>query len=136
MTTYAPEGLHSYLPAVDLSSSVGYAVKLSTTVERGVELAANGTAFLGVVLYGAKAYNAAPAVEVRSSGRTATIATAGSVRAIANAAITMGSPVTVHTNGKFKAAAGGDTVVGHAETAASAADDSFTLRLNGRYTVA
>lgn len=128
------EGTRTFLPGVDLTGKSGWGVKLSTTggdPAGAVRLAASAADFIGVVTEEGRAHNAALAVEVRSRPRVCTVQTQGSVRAIAQAAITVGQPVTVHTDGRFRTAATTEVPIGYAETAAGAAGESFTLRLVG-----
>lgn len=128
------EGTRSFLPGTDFTGKTGYAVKMSTTggdPAGAVRLAAAATNFVGVIVEEARAHNAAVAVEVRSRPRVCTVQTLGSVRAIAHAAITVGDPVTVYTDGTFRTAISTDVPIGYAETAAGAIGESFTLRLTG-----
>ena len=128
------ENNRTFLPMEDFSGLAGYAVKMGTTAgdpAGSVRICTAAGLFVGVILEEGKVYNAADAVEVRTRPRQATVQTQGSARCIAQAAITRGAQVTVHTDGRFRTAVATETPVGVAETAAGAAGESFTLRLTG-----
>lgn len=129
------ENNRTFLPEEDFTGKAGWAVKMGTTsgdAAGSVRICTAAGLFVGVILEEGKVWDdTTDTVEVRTKPRQATIQTQGSARCIAQAAITRGAQVTVHTDGRFRTATSGETPVGVAETAAGAAGESFTLRLTG-----
>lgn len=137
MSVYIASQPISYLPMTDMTDASGLAVMLGTTggdPEYGIRLCTDTKKFVGVVLYGSRAYNdPLSTAQVQSAGRTATVQKDGIARAIAAGSITRGAAVTVDTVGalgRFKAAATGDIIVGLANTTASGAGKPFELDLS------
>lgn len=136
MTAYSPENtVRSYLAGEDLTGKIGYAVKISTTggdPPKSVRLAGDGDAVIGIVLYEAVPQSTAASVAVTTKFRVAGIQTGGTAKCIASAAVGQGVPVSVAADGRIKAAATGEAVIGFAEEAATAANDSFAVRIQPR----
>lgn len=135
MTTYTDGERRTYVPAVDLSTNVGFGVRISATggdPAKSIRLAADGTTFIGVLIFGGVAPGSAAPVALHSHQRAATVQTSGTVKAIAQAAIAQGAAVTVHSDGRFRTATTGEAVIGVAEEAAANAGDTFSLRLERR----
>ncbi len=128
MSTQAPHQLFTYAAGADLSAKKFWAVTLSTSAPKTVVLAANGKDFIGVIeSAGTTDKLGVAAVEVRTAPQNVTVATAGRLKGVAQAAITVGAKITVHTDGRFRIATSGETFIGIAEEAAAAAGDYFTF---------
>lgn len=134
MSIYIPEALYAYAALEDLSDKEGYAVKIGTTGgdrARAVRVCTSGADFLGVVLLPATVFGAAQTAALTSMSGVATIQESGVAKAVAQANITQGANVTVHTDGRFRAATTGEVIVGRAEEAA-VAGKTFALNLRVR----
>lgn len=133
MTVFLPARTRTYIPGESLVGKAGYAVKLSTTggdPPRSVRLAASAVGFVGVVLLEGVVPGTAVGLTLNVAYPSgATIQCDGVAKAVAAAAITQGAPVTVDTDGRFRIATTGETIVGRAEEPAIAANHSFALAL-------
>ena len=134
MTAFFTEGTRSYLPTSDMTAAQGFAVAIDPAgPPNGVRIAANtGTDFIGIVTKVGQQWDAAPVVAVQTYPRVVGVQTTGTAWAVADAAIAQGDAVTVATGGKIRTAIATEKVIGYAEAAAAAADDSFPLRIQSR----
>jgi hypothetical protein len=135
MSTHAPSHhKRTYKAAADLSTKQWYACKLSTTVDKAVDVATGATAatdFIGVIESPGVAprAGASPGITTLTTQENVAVVWGGMTRALSGAAITRGALVTVNTAGKFIAATTGTVVVGRAEESVGAADRIFSLLL-------
>lgn len=134
MTAYVPSETRTYVPMVDLTGKVGYAVKHGTggDLPKSIRVATDGLLFAGVLLYEGVAAGTAAPVALNSMARAATVQSEGTAKAVAGAAIANGAEVQVGSDGRFITAVTGQAIVGIAEEAAVNANDTFALRLNSR----
>lgn len=130
MSTMAPHGIFTYRAGADLTGKFGWAVGMSTTQDKTVVLAANGKDFVGVILSpGTTDKLGVTAVEVRTTPENVTVATGGRVKCVAQAPVTRGAKITVHSDGRFRIATSTETFIGIAEEPAASAGDYFSVIL-------